>query len=797
MEKAIEMQSACEHCGTIFNAVGSQKFCCVGCEFVAEVICSSGLGEYYKIRVANPPLCPVPVAPISSNLGSDYAFFDEVEFIKKYSSDGLRLRLYLEGVNCTACLWLLERLPDFCPEAQAARLNLGASTIEVERKPGASFATIARTLHRVGHRPHPLRETETSEGLRRRERRWDLIRLGLAGALTGNLMILSVSLYAGAQGELAREFSWLSAALAFPVLTFCAWPFYRSAVASLRNWKLNLDVPIVIAVFAGICMSGWALFRGTGAIYFDSLSMLIFLLLASRFINKSVQSHYLKATDLQDEIFLGTVDRVRPDGKIETISSLALVVGDLVRVNGQMTIPVDGMVVDGSGIIDSSVMTGETTPQTISSGSEVEAGHQNISGEWTLLVTHCTANTRLAKILRDTELAAKKKSSFVHFSDTVSTWFVVVVLTCAASLLMVFFATDFNEGLARALALIIVTCPCVFGIAIPLSMNLAIRQAARQGIVVKSADAIEKLWKVKTLFFDKTGTLTKGRMKLVRTEYIDKQDLQIALGLEVGQSHPVAQSLVRGLHDMKIPALPIQDVQTLPLGGVGGRYGNYTYTLRPKELMSPDGSPSLNILHLNYGLFRGTELRASFEMDDEIRGDSAEFLDWAREARFSTHLISGDREEVVEKCGKILRFPEESVHSSVSPEEKANFIKESSSSTAMIGDGANDTVALAEASVGIAVCGSLEVSLRAADVYLTRPNLLLIRSLFEIAGATRSAIIRNLVFSASFNIVSGTLAVCGLMTPLWAAVLMPLSSLTVLFSALWTGRRVQSFEGKL
>jgi heavy metal translocating P-type ATPase len=784
-------ESSCEHCGTLFAAAASERFCCVGCEFVFGLIQSKGLDHYYEIRAANPPTCPLPIlSSLPDSTSSAYAFCDDAEFIEKYSPDGLRLRFYLDGMSCTACLWLLEKLPVFCADAESARVNMSTSTIEVRRNSGASFAAIARALHRIGYRPHPLSETETSAELQRRERRKDLIRLGAAGVLTGNIMILAVSLYGGAVGELAEQFRWLSALLALPVLTYCAWPFYKNAIAGLRSRYLNLDVPIVVAVWAGIVMSVWELFNGHGAVYFDSLSMLVFLLLASRYILKGVQIRQMQTTHLQDEIFLGTVHRQNPDGTTEAVSSLALAPGDLIRISGEVLVPVDGAVVAGAGLIDTAVMTGESTPVEVVLGSLVEAGSQSLSGVWTLAVTKTPAQTRLAQILRDTEVSSQSKSLFVHFSDRISTWFITVVLILAAALVLIFWSSDLHEGLSRALALVIVTCPCVFGMAIPLSMSLAIRSAARQGIVVKNADAIEKLWKVKSFFLDKTGTLTTGKMKLLKTDSKSPRDLQIALGLEMGQSHPVARALTQGLRAMGVESLPVEGIQAVAFGGLSGRFEGATYTLRSAAPEGMTTSTTSLELKTSYALFRNDELRASFQLDDEIRSDAAAFLAWARKARFSTEMLSGDRDEVVARCGRILGFAKADIHSRISPEIKAALVHGSATPAAMIGDGANDAAALASATVGIAVCGSLDVSLRAADVYLTRPRLALIRSLFELAELTRGAIYRNLVFSVSFNLVAGFLALSGRMTPLWAAVLMPVSSLTVLFSSLWTGRQL-------
>lgn len=799
MAQPIHLESACEHCGAIFIPTTTQRFCCAGCKFVYELIQSEGLEHYYQIKDATPPACPLPVQLSTST----YDYCDDLEFIKKLSPDGLRLRFYLEGLNCTACLWLLEKLPDFCVDADLARVDMATSTIEVRRKPGASFAVIAQTLNRFGYRPHPLRESETSSQHQIRERRGDLIRIGVAGALTGNIMILAVSLYGGATGSLAEQFRWLSGVLAVPVLTYGAWPFYRSTFLSLRSrWlvpvhgptHLNLDVPIVVAIVAGIVTSIWGLFIPKGNVYFDSLCMLVFLLLSSRFVLKGIQTRQLSSTNLEDEILLGTVQRLNTHGQIEKVSSLALVQGDIIRIDRECFIPVDGVVESGSGAINAAVLTGESEPVQVTQGLKVEAGSQNLLGEWFLSVTKLPGQTRLAQILRDTERSAQSKSTFVHFTDHVSNWFIATVLTCAAALVFYFLGSDLHEGVSRALALVIVTCPCVFGIAIPLSMSFAIRGAARKGIIVKNADAIERLWDVKALFFDKTGTLTTGEMSVLNLKYDFKADLKIALGLEKNQSHPVARAIVKHLLELGISECPLENIQILSEGGVrGNRLGN-TYSVVP--LNSDANENSAAFIRSSYGLFQDQQLLATFELGDQPRDEAANLLFWARKNNYLTRMISGDRKHVVEACARKLGFSKAEIQWEVSPEDKALEIRNCRETTAMIGDGANDASAIAAASVGIALCGSLDVSLRAADIYLTRPNLKAIVDLFEIAKSTKKAIRRNLIFSASFNIVSGVLAASGMMTPLWAAVLMPVSSLTIVLSSAWTGRKL-SQEGNV
>ncbi len=779
----------CVHCGTAFESHSAQdRFCCHGCETVYQIIQNQGLNDYYRLRDANPPQCPVPARTSVET----FEYLDDADFIRRLSPDGLRLKLFLEGMSCAACLWLLERIPELCSDAASVRVNMSSSTVEIERIPGGSFARIAKTYDSLGYKPHVIKDASSSLEMQNREKRRELIRIGVAAAATGNIMILAVSLYAGAEGELARQFRWLTAMLAAPVLTYGAWPFYKSALASLKTRRLNLDVPIVAALMAGILMSLWGLTSGRETLYFDSLSTLVFLLLSSRFWLRGVQQNLLDVSNLEEELLTGTVVKLTEQGSREKVSALSLHPGDQVVLQSPAVIPADGFVIEGNGLLDLSVMTGESQPIAAEVGSRVEAGTQALSGSFVIQVEKPAKESRLAAILRDTEASARAKPSIVTFADRVSQWFVGIVITLAFVVIGAFAFTSPFEGLSRALALVIVTCPCVFGMAIPLSMSLAIRNGAKRGIVIKDADAVERLTQISSLYFDKTGTLTFGDFRVHKIEsFVEEESLKThlaaLLALEENQTHPIARALTISLTKKNLPQSKAYDVQRLEGGGLQGSVDGRVYAICPCGLKAPSENESFVF---SYRLYCGSTTVAEIEIGDELRPEANAVLSWATDQAMNVFLLSGDQTSVVNAIAERLKLSRKNVFAKASPEDKAMILKSAGASSAMIGDGANDAAALAAAGVGIAVRGSMDLSLKAADVYLTKPDLNSLQELFSIAKLTRRAIRRNLAFSATFNIVAGTLALTGLMTPLWAAVFMPLSSLTVLLSALATGKRL-------
>lgn len=783
MQTNLISQLQCRHCGLVFSASGNEHFCCHGCESVFNLLQEKGLGDFYSLQKSAEATCPIP-AKISNE---SYSYIDDSFFIQEFSSDDDRLTFYLEGMNCTACLWLLEKTPEVCKDCLSVQVRMSDSTVRVIRKKGGSFAAIAKTFDRFGYTPHVIKEDKSAIArLQKIENRRDLVRIGIAAGCTGNIMILAVSLYAGASGEIAEQFRWISTALAAPVLIYCAWPFYKSTIHSLRNKHLNIDVPIVAAILAGVGMSIWGLLSGTETLFFDSLSMLVLLLLSSRFLLKRIQQNHLNTSNLATHLLLAQTDRKNTHGQFEKVSSLALQQGDLIRISDSSLICADGFVISGTGLIHTATLTGESLPQTIKEGDFVFAGSQSLGGDWLMQVQSVARESRFSKILEDVRQSSLAKPRISQLADQAAQWFVIIVFTLALAVLIYFASSEPLEGVSRALALVIVTCPCVFGMAIPLSMSLAIRKAAERGIIIKSGDAIEKLTQIKTLFFDKTGTLTQGNLEVIKIEIHpdDYYHLAAATAIERDQTHPVAKAVLKAIKSSgKVRA---ENVHLLPEGGVSGVVFGRNYKILPSELLSSENGE----IKMQYKFYCQDRLIALFHVGDSLRQEASDIITWAKKSGLNPKIISGDRQSVVLNIAQALSLDFSDTISQATPERKSQILKEAGASAAMIGDGANDAAALASAGVGIAVSGSLDVSLKAADIYLTRNSLLDLKTLFKIAGRTKSVMKRNLLFSLSFNLVAGGLAIFGYMTPLWAAVLMPLSSLTVLFSSLHAGRKL-------
>lgn len=777
MQTATQVQTTCRHCGALFTGSSHEEFCCRGCDSVFTLLQSKGLGHYYDLQSNRDLACPIPAKVSNEN----YGYCDDPYFIQEMSCNSRTMSFYLEGLHCTACLWLLEKTPELLKDCTSVQVRMSDSIVEVTRKPDGSFANIAKHFDRFGYTPHVVKQGSSEAlTLKDKENRRDLIRIGVAGACTGNIMILAVSLYAGADGIMASQFRWISALIAAPVLIYCAWPFYKSTFNSFRNRHLNIDVPIVAAIVSGILISFWGLFSGAETLFFDSLSTLIFLLLSSRFLLKKIQQSHLSTSNLTSHLLLSRAERRTSDGSFETVSSLALKKGDVVRYSQPSLICADGEVIEGTAVVDTATLTGESVPHNLSEGDYVYAGTRALSGSWLLKVDNPAQQSRVAGILDDVQRSVQSKPKVVQLADKAAQWFIVIVFALAIGTFFYFIAAPVDAA-SRALALIIVTCPCVFGMAIPLSMSLAIKKAAESGIVIKDGNTLEKLTRISSIYFDKTGTLTYGDLEVTKSLFTaeNRKHLSAAAALEQNQVHPVGRAIVKYLGS-STSAVSAQNVRLLSEGGITGEVNGFSYSVVPSELLSSVNGE----IKMRYSLLFDQREVAQFELGDKVRSDAQDLFSWLKQNNFKARMLSGDRKEVALGCAREIGLNPADVIAQASPEQKSLILKSSTELCAMVGDGANDAAALASSAVGIAVTGSLDISLRAADVYLTRNKLSDIKTLFKIARQTKSVMKRNLAFSLCFNVVAGSLAITGHMTPLWAAIFMPLSSLTVLASSL-------------
>ncbi|MDH4468519.1 MAG: heavy metal translocating P-type ATPase [Bacteriovoracaceae bacterium] len=776
-------QLACVHCdGPVLIAIYDHKndlehskpFCCHGCLTVYQILQLQGLDQYYDIKNqmgAFRRRTPVEVEE------TKYLYIDDEEFLKEYSyqnsHDDQVMEFYLEGIHCLACLWLIEKLPLFVSHVNSSRLDLSKSVAVVTLDKSGKFSSVAQQFNQLGYRPHPLKKNQESNQLKMKEERQNLLRIGIAAAGANNVMLYAISIYVGATDVYARAFSILSVLFALPVLTYSAFPFYKNAWQSLKNKTFSIDLPISVSLLLGFGMGLFHFFQGMEDNYFDSLTALVFLLLLSRYFLKKIQENALSTQDLH-YFYLGeSVLRAKNETltDFEEIHSKYLSVGDRLKIPAGHFISADGKIIRGDSYLNTSLLTGESAPVKVGPGDLVLAGTQNVSSEIIMEASKVKNETRLGGILKNVENGRNLRAPIVEWTDIVSKYFIIVVFALSAGLFAYhgFFHGNFKLAVEQSLVLLIVTCPCALALSVPLTFTRSLGKAAAQGIMIKNDATLQKVSEVKSIFLDKTGTITHGKMEVVNFKLVDenfntKKLFQLILTLEQNSKHPAAYALLNFAHKHGTTSVDLTDYRETPGVGVEGNFDGKHYQINRE------------------GFFEDGKLIAEFSFTDTVRSDSKSIIQNLLNRNFNVQLLSGDKFSVVKEVAKVVGLNESRIRAMLSPEEKNRIILETPRSM-MVGDGANDAIALANAHVGVAMHGSMDISLRAADIYLSTPGLKSVEKIIILSQETMKVIKRNLILSLAYNSVSIFLAMSGKISPLAAALIMPMSSLTVLLSA--------------
>lgn len=803
-------RALCAHCGldvppSMIREREAAQFCCSGCRQVHVLIHEWGLEQYYRLTARDTtPLEPARISGRAFDDFDDNAAQGEASV--PLPGGRVRTRLYLEGVHCTACIWLVERLPSVLPGVNEVRLNFGSAVADVVWQPSQTRLSIAaRALDRLGYTPHLHRESIVQEA-RRAEDRATLARLGVAAASAMNLMFVSGALYAGEFSGMALKyesfFRWFSLLIAVPVFGYSARPFFQTAIGGLRARTVHIDLPIAIGIAGGATASAVNVMRGSGPLWFDSLAMLVTALLGARQLQRSAQRAALERADsLRGVAFLEFARRLGAGESSTEVPLAALVAGDRVEVRSGELIPVDGVVLAGRSSIDNAVLTGEAVPITVNPGDAVNAGATNLGARLVVRVDAVGERTRVGALMALVQDALSRRPGLIQRTDVMARRFVYVLLATAVITGAVVWTVDgLSPALTRIVALLVVSCPCALGLSVPLAMSMTLMRAARAGIFVKNPDALERLRHVRMVLLDKTGTLTEGEPRVVRW-FGDAAALELASALEGESSHPIARAFqaARTLHLVRT----VSDVREVAGHGIAGRLdgvdirvGHHAFASASGEVV-PDtidrAAQSMVVDGLS-PVFVSVNGRVSgvAGVGDRLRADARATVDALKAQGLRVCVLSGDHPQVVWRAGKELGLADADVHGGLTPEAKRGTVRalksaiEGAGAVVMVGDGVNDAAALALADVGIAVHGGTGASIVAADVVFTREGVRPVLDLLHGARRLNAVVRRNISFSLAYNATASSVAVAGLIGPLLAAVLMPVSSLVVVLSSAMT-----------
>lgn len=804
----------CAHCGLPVpdpeNSPSPEpKFCCTGCQTVYHALRGAGLQSFYNLRNATYRGEPKPAQIAGSSLNLDGA-----EFLTENSTaeeDGTRcIELYLDGVHCAGCVWIVERMPQMLPGVAEARLDLPRARLSLrwnqEKQP---LSKVSSWLAKFGYAAHPIREKGTHE--RSEAERKLLVQAGVSWTIAGNVMLLASALYAGLNAAeyptMTSAALWASLVLSGGSIAFGGRTFLRRAWASLSAaaktgsglTSLSMDVPISLGILVGWIWSAWATVQGSDEVWFDSIAVLIAALLTARWLQVRGRRKAGDAADRLLALLPRTARRVDEDlQNPEEISAENLLPGDLCEVRAGEVIPADGKIIHGSSTLHRGVLTGESRPEKASKGEEVHAGTTNLGSPLWIRVEASGDETRVGKLLNWVEERTRTRAPMVQKADRWSGYFVLAVLVAAGLTAAAWTFLDPSEAIACTVALLVVSCPCALGMATPLALTVAVGQAAQRGIFIKNDDVIERLTHTTHIVLDKTGTLTEGSMTLLDLEG-DENSAILASSLERHSEHPIARAFVDWSRAQEHHPPSAKNPREEPGAGVEGSVNGQTIRAgKPEWILKNHPEDTQNRWteitesiarkgHTPILVEESGEVRTALGFGDPLRPSSFALLQELRRRDITPILLSGDHPHVVKGTASTLQISPEFAHGGVSPEEKQRFVenlKAEGATVIMIGDGVNDAAALQSADIGISVQGGTQVSLVAADIFTTRPGLEPAAELLQGADRVLSVVHRNLFASLGYNVLGVTLAALGFVTPLLAAVAMPISSLGVVASSL-------------
>lgn len=746
----------CKYCGTW----SQQSYCCHACE-----VLDAGFSELTK-------------AAQLEDAQFSYLDLPENQSLYLLSADNRRFKFFVAGIQCSSCVHLLEQISELHAHCKLARLNIANSELVIELDPSGKLSEIAALIKAMGYEASIIKANEDSDENNRLEARKDLKRIAVAGALAGNIMLFSIAIYTGAAGTLLAVFKWLNFLLFLPFLFYVAVPFYRGAWASLKMQKIHIDLPIVIALLTSSGLSFYSLLSGTDQFYFDSTASFIFLILVARFFVKKAQQKFLSPQNVHSQIRTETY--VLVDSATSTITE-NIKQGQNFIVSQDQAIPVDGILLSENALIDTSFMSGESVPYTFTKGMRLYAGYKLLSSSIKMSCELPLEKTRIANLLGKSQENLLAKNSYLTLADKLAEKLIFYVFIIAAvSFVVLGLTLDFTEAFHRTLALIVVACPCALAFGSPLTMAMAFRKSQKKGIAVRNANVFEKMNRIQNIFFDKTGTLTYGQLQVheIWPKKLDQNTINIIIGIEKISYHPVAFSL-RSYFKNWNEEISFTNHQEVFGSGIKGHLGSDFFELKTLSTNLFDESIDIAV-----ALYKNKELVCRIYLQDKIREEAAAIIAQLHTQGKNCYLITGDRKRkalaIAEQCG----LQREQVFAELYPEDKKDIITKYPHSL-MIGDGVNDTLAMSSSEISVAIKGSAEIALASSDIFFLRSGLNPLLELFSVNERIHQTLKRNLVLSLSYNTLAGILALCGFINPLWAAVLMPISSVVILFSTLW------------
>jgi Cu2+-exporting ATPase len=782
----------------------TKEACCRGCQAVAQTIIDSGQGAYYTHRTALPATAREAEAELAQLGLYDLPEIQE-SFVRVEAEHIREAALILENIVCAACIWLNERHIAGLPGVLSVEINYATRRARVRwDNSRIQLSAILKAVTDIGYIAHPF-DPGRSDDIYKRERNTAIKRLAIAGLGMMQVMMYALPAYTATDmtDDIRLLLRWASLILTIPVVGYSAWPFFIGAWRDLKRRTLGMDVPVALGVGTAFIASVTSTFSGHGEVYYDSVTMFIFLLLTGRFLEMNARRRAGAAVEELVKLIPAATTRLPnwPARDEEQVPVARLTVGDHILVRPGETLPADGEVVEGDSAVSEAMLTGESLPVSKSMHAKVVGGSLNQASPLVVRVDKLGADTRLASIVRLLDRAQSEKPRIGQLADRAAAWFVGLLLAITVAVGLAWYAVDPSKALWIVVSILVVTCPCALGLATPAALTTATGRLTRLGLLTTRGHALETLARATDLVFDKTGTLTHGRLSVRRVVPLGGRSESavsaIAAALEAGSEHPIA----RALREATPSTITASQIRNTPGHGVEGtldsrvyRIGSPRFAAASETPPAPPDSPKSSSGGGEYpkngheswvALADENELIAWFALADTPRADAADALAALKAQGLRLHLLSGDAEAAVKATAQQLGIAD--WHAGALPEDKLAYVKALQAEgriVAMVGDGINDAPVLAGAQVSIAMGEGADVAQAAADMVMLGSRLATLSEGVALARKTQQIIRQNLGWALGYNLIAIPAAALGYVTPWIAGIGMSASSLLVVLNAL-------------
>ena len=801
------LAQTCFHCGLPVPAGGawsvviedmSQPMCCPGCEAVAQAIVDNDLTDYYRTRQSLPEGA---AAIVPDALG----LYDAPELASQFQGENGKAEttLSVEGIRCAACVWLIEKRLSQVPGLQSANLNVATEKLQVswdaaQCKPSDILAAVRE----VGYVAYPFDPIQHGEMLRKNARQM-FKRLFVAGLSMMQVMMYAVPAYFAEAGsietDMAQLMRWASLVLTLPAVFYSAQPFFQGAWADLRRKVAGMDVPVALGIAAAFAGSVWSTVAGEGEVYFDSVTMFIFLLLASRYLELVARRRAAAS--------LETMQHALPDAawllkdypnsrEASQVPAAQLRAGDVILAKPGDPIAADSVIIEGDTALDMSLLTGESQPQARRIGEQVVGGAVNMLQPVILRVERVAKESTLAALIRMIERAGQGKPAIAHWADKVAAWFVAALLVLAVGVLSFWLWHDASRAWPIAIAVLVVSCPCALSLATPSALAAATDRLLRQGVLIMQPHVLETLHRATHVVFDKTGTLTEGRPQLQALDLLGSLQRDAVLGMaaamEAGSAHPLAQAMISVAHTESVSAIEIDRVAHHAGQGLEARLDDQLYRLGTAAFVAEiSGSANDQMLaddlsgvsYVYLGSRSGWLARFAFA--DTLKPNALQVVNHFRSQGRRVVLLSGDSPTIVQQVAASLQMDE--AHGGMLPNQKLAYVQrlqQQGAVVVVVGDGMNDAAVLRGADVSFAMGSGAALAQSHADAVLIHAQLSLLLDAADAAAACMRVIRQNLTWATLYNLLAIPAAAFGLLTPWMAGLGMSLSSAFVVANAL-------------